>query len=69
MLIYLCENDHTIEEKISTITNMINTINRKKENWIEKCGFTISDADSIDDPIKYNDNEYLSSSSSSSTTD
>jgi len=57
---YLCNTTDTIDDIISTIITIINTINHKKKDWIEKCGFTVPDTDIIDDPILYDGDEYLS---------
>ena len=50
---YLCNTNDNIDDIISTIITIINTINHKKKDWIEKCGFTVPDTDIIDDPIIY----------------
>jgi hypothetical protein len=57
---YLCNTTDNIDDIISTIITIINTINHKKKDWIEKCGFTVPDTDIIDDPIRYEGEKYLS---------
>ena len=57
---YLCDSDDNIDTKIENVISIINTINSKKEDWIEKCGFIVPVTDKIDEPVIYNDKQYLS---------
>jgi hypothetical protein len=67
ILTCLCNNDHSIDDKIydktdDKIENILKIITNTidKIEWIEKLGFTIPKDDIINKPFIYKDNQYIS---------